>query len=78
MTEHKDKLDRILKVGDCVATAISNSLMIARVSKLMPKMIKVVEVGRKTKWGPIQVNKYSHDVVKLDGPDTTIFLLKNE
>jgi hypothetical protein len=34
MTEHKDKLDRILKVGDCVATAISNSLMIARVSKL--------------------------------------------
>jgi len=78
MIEHKDKLDRILKVGDCVTTAAGNSLMIARVIKIMPKMIKVVQIGKKTRWGAYETNKYPSDVIKLDSPDVTIYLLKNE
>jgi hypothetical protein len=78
MTEHTDKLGRILKVGDCVATASSNSLMIARIIKITPKMVKVVEIGKKTRWGAYEINKYPFDVIKLDSPDVTIYLLKNE
>lgn len=78
MTEHKDKLERILKVGDCVATASSNSLMIARITKIMPKMVKVVQIGKKTRWAAYETNKYPFDVIKLDSPDVTIYLLKNE
>ena len=43
--EHKDKLGRLLKVGDCVAYPSSNSLMIGIVKKLNPKMVGVKPVS---------------------------------
>ncbi len=72
--EHRDKLGRLIKIGDCVAYPGSNSLIIGTVKKINPKMIGVTAVG-KNRWGPN--NKYPNDCVLLDGPEVTIYLLKN-
>ena len=71
--EHKDKLGRPLAVGDCVAYPDgNNSLKIGLIDKLNPKMIRVKEF-KKT----YTTNKYPHESVKLDGPDITMYILKN-
>jgi len=69
--EHKDKLGRLLKVGDCVAYPSSNSLMIGIVKKLNPKMVGVKPL--KNNWG--SGNKYPQDIVLLEGPEVTMYLL---
>jgi hypothetical protein len=70
--EHKDKLGRLIKVGDFVAFPDRNSLEVGVVKKLNPKMIGVGRI--KTKWSQ---NKYPQDIVRLEGPDVSIYLLKN-
>jgi hypothetical protein len=72
--EHRDKLGRLLKVGDCVAYPGSNMLIIGTVKKLNPKMVGVTRLGKEG-WGPS--NKYPQDCVLLDGPEVTLYLLKN-
>ena len=72
--EHYDKLGRLLKLGDCVAYPSHNSLSIGIIKKINPKMIKVSELG--TKYRSKGHNKYSNDVVLLDGPEVTVYLLK--
>jgi len=69
--EHKDKLGRPLKVGDCVAYPDSNTLEVGIIKKINPKMIGVVKP--KSKW---QRNKYPQDMVLLDGPEVSMYLLK--
>jgi hypothetical protein len=71
---HKDALGRILKVGDCVAYPSHNSLGIGTVKKLNPKMVGVVKVGGKYR---STSNKYPNDLVLLDGPEVTMYLIKN-
>lgn len=72
--EHKDKLGRPLEVGDCVAYPGGNNILkIGLIEKLNPKMIKVKEF--KKSWS---ANKYPHEAVKLDGPDITMYILKNQ
>jgi hypothetical protein len=73
--EHKDKLGRILKLGDCVAFPQHNSLGIGTIKKLNPKMVKVVKVG-KSKFRDNGSNKYPQDCVLLDGPEVTMYLLR--
>lgn len=70
--QHKDKLGRDIAVGDVVAVADHNSLMIAQVTKLNPKMVKVCKVPSKT--GHEQ-NKYPSDMVVVPGADVTMYLL---
>jgi hypothetical protein len=72
--EHRDLLGRLLNVGDCVAYPSSNSLVVGIVKKLNPKMVGVSQLG-KNRWG--DSNKYSNDLVILDGPDVTMYLIKN-
>ena len=72
--EHRDKLGRLIKIGDCVAYPASNALVVGTVKKINPKMIGVAQLGKKS-WGP--KNKYPHDCVLLDGPEVTLYLLKN-
>lgn len=72
--EHRDKLGRLLKVGDCVAYPGSNTLMIGTVKKLNPKMVGVARVGQE-RWGPS--NKYPSDIVLLEGAEVTMYLIKN-
>jgi hypothetical protein len=73
--EHRDALGRALKMGDCVAYPQSNSLVIGVIRKINPKMIGVTRVGKKG-WGS-EKNKYPVDCVLLDGPEVTMYLIKN-
>ena len=72
---HKDKLGRIIKVGDAVCYPLSNSLEFGTVKKLNPKMVRVWEVGRHSTWYNGN-NKYPNDIVVVDGPEVTMYLLK--
>jgi hypothetical protein len=71
--EHRDKLGRLLKVGDCVAYPASNSLVIGVIKKVNPKMVGVAMLGKRS-WGP--KNKYPFDCVLLEGPEVSMYLLK--
>ena len=70
--EHKDILGHPLEVGKCVAFAAGNSLHVATVVKLNPKMVKVKHVGNKYN---AEYNKYPKDLVVLEGTDVTFYLL---
>lgn len=70
--EHKDKLGRSLNIGDTVCYSRSNSLAFGVVKKLNPKMVKVSDV----RWRGEGTNKYPFDVVKVEGPDVSVYLLK--
>ena len=74
--EHRDALNRVVDVGDFVAVAHHNTLMLATVTKLNNKMIKVKEVKAvKTMWGTGEYNVYSSQSVRVEGPDVTLYLL---
>lgn len=70
--QHKDKLGRDIAVGDVVAVADHNSLMIAQVTKLNPKMVKVSRIPSRSKW---EQNKYPTDMIVVPGADVTMYLL---
>lgn len=74
--EHKDKFGRVLSVGDAVVYPSHNSLELGTVKKLNPKMVKVWEAGRPAGRWYTGVNKYPEDLVKVDGPEITMFLLR--
>jgi hypothetical protein len=73
--EHCDKLGRKLSVGDCVVYPQHNSLVVGTIKKFNPKMIKVSKVPA-SRWGG-ETNKYPSDLVRVDGPEVTMFLIKN-
>jgi hypothetical protein len=68
---HCDILGRTINLGDCVAMPMMNSLQIAKVSKLNPKMVQVSRIGSR-----YTTNKYPSDLVILDSQDVTMFILK--
>ena len=74
--EHRDKLGRLLKVGDCVAYPSSNNLSIGIIKKLNPKLVGVAHLGQRSAWRG-NSNKYPSDLVLLDGPEVTMYLIKN-
>jgi hypothetical protein len=73
--EHKDRLGRVLKLGDCVVYPSHNSLSVGTVKKLNPKMVKVVPVGNRYR-SSSGSNKYPQDIVVVDGPEVTMYLLR--
>jgi hypothetical protein len=72
--QHQDKLGRDINVGDVVAVADHNNLMIATVTKLNPKMVKVARIPSRSNW---EQNKYPSDMVVVPGADVTMYLLKS-
>lgn len=74
--EHRDKLGKLLEVGDAVCYPCQNSLELGTVKKLNPKMVKVFEAGRSNSKWYSGSNKYPQDLVKIDGPEVTMYLLK--
>lgn len=86
---HVDAIGRPLKVGDPVATPISNTaLLIGTITSMGEKQVRVVKFGEPStilqsiyrEDGPTKLNgklRYSKEVVLLDGPDLTMYLLKN-
>lgn len=70
---HKDKLGRTISIGDFVAFPQSNDLCVGKITKLNPKMVKVLKLPK----AKSDYNKYPDDVVRLDASDMTWFMLKN-
>jgi hypothetical protein len=79
--EHKDRLGRQLKIGDCIAVAHRNGLMVGVIKKAHPKMISVSELDGKDVngryWRGHDYKKYSSECVLLEGPEVTLYLLKH-
>jgi len=74
--EHRDKLGQMLAVGDAVCYPSHNSLGLGTIKKINPKMIKVMEAGRRASNWYTGSNKYPQDLVKIDGPEVTMYLLR--
>ena len=72
---HKDKLGRVLNIGDAVCYPDRNSLEFGTVRKINPKMITVWEIGRHGTWYTGS-RKYPQDLIKVEGPEVTMYLLK--
>jgi len=69
---HKDILGNIIKVDDTVVYPQHNSLQIATVKKINPKMINVKGIRK------YRVDrKYPSDLLVVDDPKITMYLLKN-
>lgn len=69
---HKDILGNEISMGDTVVYPSHNSLKIAVVKKINPKMINVVAVGRS--WPD---RKYPTDLLVVNDPKITLYMLKN-
>lgn len=72
--QHKDRLGRTLAEGACVAFPDTNILRIGIIQRFMPKMVEVKTIGDQYCY---RTNKYASDLVLLDGPDTTFFIMAN-
>lgn len=71
---HNDLFGQPIAVGDCVVYPRSNLMMVGTVIKLNPKMVGVRAVGSRS-WG--SANKYPQELVKVNGAEVTMYLLKN-
>jgi hypothetical protein len=72
VVEHKDILGNPICEGDTVVFPSHNSLRVALVKKINPKMINVVAVGRS--W---QDRKYPSDLLVVNDPRITLYMLQN-
>ena len=76
--EHTDIIGRKIKVGDFVAVTVYNSLSVAKVIKLNPKMVKIQLLNANTnKWYNGEHNRYPVDMAILDNEYLTFYLVKN-
>jgi len=69
--EHRDILGNVVKVDDVVVYPSHNSLKIAQVKKLNPKMINVSPVGK-----TYHDRKYPTDLLIVDDPKITLYILQ--
>jgi len=69
--EHRDKLGRVLSIGEYVAFPESNKLHFGTIVKINPKMLRIKALSKT--W---EVNKYPDDTVRIEGPDLIWYLLK--
>ncbi len=72
---HLDRIGRRVDVGDIIAVADFNGLMLARIVKLNNKMIKVQRFPKAYSDGKGR-NKYAYDAIKLDQDDVAIHILQ--
>ena len=73
---HKDKLGRVISVGDFVAYPSRNSLEFGKVMKLNNKMVGVIPAVSKYRISS-NTNKYPSDLVRLEAQDMTWYILRN-
>jgi len=73
---HLDKLGREIAVGDAVCYPDRNKLEFGTVKKLHAKMVTVWEAGQTNYSWYSGSKKYPQDLVKVDGPEVTMYLLK--
>ena len=71
---HDDLLGQPLSIGDCVVFSINSGVSLGIVIKLHPKMVSIKRVDPKWSWS---MNKYPNTLVKVQGAEVTMYLLKN-
>jgi hypothetical protein len=72
-SHHHDRIGKTVEVGDIVAVADFNGLMLGRVTKLNKKMIKVKRHPATSRAS--ERNKYAKDAIKLDPDEVAFYLL---
>ena len=72
--EHKDILGQELDIGNYVAIAHHNTMLICKIINISVKMIRVVPLKYKKSSGLLVYSKCS---VKLSGPDSLAYILQN-
>lgn len=77
---HTDLLGRPLAEGDVVATCHHNMLQVCTITKLHPRQLRVHEIGANARKNlrtgeAVGMLKYPSQVVKVDGPDATLYIL---
>jgi hypothetical protein len=73
----KDKLGQDIQEGDFVAWPSHNTLEVGIIVKINPRMVKVKRVEPPKRWQPSTWNKYPNNVVKLEGPIVSMYILKH-
>ena len=71
---HTDVFGKPLQVGTAVAFANSNALAIGQIVKVNPKMLRVAAFTSSS-YKPTYL-KYPSDMIVVDGPAVTMYLLK--
>jgi hypothetical protein len=69
---HTDIIGNPIKLNDTVVYPSHNTLKIATVKKINPKMINIVAVGRN-----YPDRKYPSDLLVVDDPKITMYMLKH-
>lgn len=74
-----DKIGQEVRLGSIVAAPNTKTkLIICRVTKLMPKKLRLEEVGSETKsYRPIW-DKYHHEVICIDEMEHTVMYLMTQ
>ena len=74
-----DKIGQEIRLGSIVAAPNSKtSLVICRVTKLMPKKLRIEEVGNETKTYRPNWDKYHHEVICIDEMEHTVMYLMTQ
>jgi hypothetical protein len=76
--EHTDILGQPLSEGCHVAMTCRNQMMIGKIIKMNPKMLRVIPIGKtfSTYRSEEGYLVYGSQTVRLDGPDALAYILK--
>lgn len=75
--EHTDILGQPLTEGCHVAMSHKNTMMIGKITKINPKMLRVMPVKATRTYGDWDgYLVYGNQMVRLDGPDALAYILR--
>jgi hypothetical protein len=74
LPEHKDILGHELALGNYVAIARHNAMVVCSIRKMTPKQMRVLSIHDKRGDGWLV---YPHDTVLLSGEDALAYVLKH-
>ncbi len=75
ITEHLDILGQPLSEGNYVAVSHRNALQVCQITKINPKMMRVIPVKKEYMWRREGHLIYSHQSILLSGPDALAYIL---
>ena len=78
--DHRDLLNKRIKVGDIVAFAESGSQYVGKISKLTPKRVKISRITAPdpARWyRQVEYQRPPDDVVIIEGAHVTAYILAN-
>ncbi len=74
-TPRKDMIGQEIKQGDIVIMASGHTLVVCKITRLTPKMVRVININS-TKHRDKGVLRYANELFKVDDELSTFFILK--